>query len=329
MVRQRAVALAMALLAVAVLPSAWAADPNSTHYTVCTSDFPPMQVVFDACCCVCRGGGGMWCHGGSRLTPAADHYSAAIDGTACASPPLHLHAGLPAMQQHRPAPTTALTSSCSAGQLRSRAGPRVSRLLSAVTLFNYLTSPASTPYNWFSALFHPAPTAHAASNTSIQGSYNFVCLPFDQMILDLTQPNGTCSLATAGITISSEREAKGITFSYPTYRSSLGIMVYSQDTASTDGFFFFKPFTWQASIHGLELGWWGCVCAPCGVVGNLRTQQHLQLRCHRCQARQEPVAPQTRRLQVWLALVLTVLAIPLVTFFTEFLSIEVSVWVSV
>lgn len=42
------------------------------------------------------------------------------------------------------------------------------------------------------------------------------------MIDDLTKPNGRCALATAGITISSERQARGIAFSYPTYRWGCG-----------------------------------------------------------------------------------------------------------
>ena len=140
------------------------------------------------------------------------------------------------------------------------------------------------------------------------------------MISDLTAPGGNCTVATAGITISSEREDKGIQvgapslwahtnaccvlmpyqrlprrrpgqlwppprapaavlaphrfaaascshlpaapllpppscrppppscpypqFSYPTYRSSLAIMVYASP-AGDDGWFFFRPFTWQ------------------------------------------------------------------------------------
>lgn len=45
------------------------------------------------------------------------------------------------------------------------------------------------------------------------------------MMADLLDDNGTCLAAAAGITVSSEREKMGYEFTYPTYRSSLGVLV--------------------------------------------------------------------------------------------------------
>lgn len=100
-------------------------------------------------------------------------------------------------------------------------------------------------------------------------------MDFDTMITDLEQPNGHCSMATAGITISTDREAAGIQvckrcrffplegqrvmsavqpccrtsycmwslllqFSFPYYRSSLGIMVEATPQSSSAGWYFLK-----------------------------------------------------------------------------------------
>lgn len=86
----------------------------------------------------------------------------------------------------------------------------------------------------------------AASNASQpQGgdTFELVCRPFSDVVADLTAPGGTCTLAAAGITISSEREDRGIKFSFPTYHSSLAIMVYAEEKQDT-GWFFLRPFDW-------------------------------------------------------------------------------------
>lgn len=106
------------------------------------------------------------------------------------------------------------------------------------------------------------------TNVSQPDSYEFRCMPFDLMISDLTDPNGTCTVATAGVTITGEREGKGIQFTYPTLRSGLAIMVHRQESGG--GWFFLRPFSWG----------------------------------------------------VWLAILLTIALIPIVTLVTEFLSIE-------
>lgn len=95
--------------------------------------------------------------------------------------------------------------------------------------------------------------------------------------------------------------------SYPTYRSALGIMVYTS-SATSSGWFFLKPFTWEvgrdehafADAHvTVATAPEPCTCRP------------QALRCVRLSA------------QVWLAIAITIIAIPCFTFLTEFLSIEV------
>lgn len=74
----------------------------------------------------------------------------------------------------------------------------------------------------------------------------FNCTGFSDMISELQKPENVsaCDIGVGGITISSAREQLGIEFSYPTYRSSLAIMVPVTST-SPDGWFFIKPFEWD------------------------------------------------------------------------------------
>ena len=56
--------------------------------------------------------------------------------------------------------------------------------------------------------------------------YTFECFTaFKDIMDDLVTNNPKCDLAAAGITRSTERESRGIKFTYPTYRASLGIIV--------------------------------------------------------------------------------------------------------
>ena len=71
--------------------------------------------------------------------------------------------------------------------------------------------------------------------------YNFRCVRFSDMILDLHTPGGNCSMAIAGITINIARQELGIKFSYPYYKSSLGIMVRAS-TETGNGWGFIHPF---------------------------------------------------------------------------------------
>lgn len=54
----------------------------------------------------------------------------------------------------------------------------------------------------------------------------------NQILDDLLSPDGICDAAATGLTITTARQAQGLVFSYPTYRSSLGIMLQaSSDSA--------------------------------------------------------------------------------------------------
>lgn len=55
--------------------------------------------------------------------------------------------------------------------------------------------------------------------------YNIKCLPFEEMINDIFQGGIQCDIAIGAITLNTERMQKGIIFTFPTYRSSLGVLV--------------------------------------------------------------------------------------------------------
>lgn len=67
---------------------------------------------------------------------------------------------------------------------------------------------------------------------------------FDTMLEDLQTPGGNCSIGIGGITITTDREEAGIEFSYPTYSSSLALMVTSRKERP-DAFYFLKPYSWD------------------------------------------------------------------------------------
>jgi ABC-type amino acid transport substrate-binding protein len=67
---------------------------------------------------------------------------------------------------------------------------------------------------------------------------------FSTLVASLTQADSACTAAAAGITITTEREAQGVQFSYPYMKSALGVLVQSNPQSST-GWGFLKPFTWQ------------------------------------------------------------------------------------
>lgn len=56
------------------------------------------------------------------------------------------------------------------------------------------------------------------------------------MVQALERADGSCDVGLGAITVSTEREAAGITFSYPTYASSLGVLVPAQ-VQTNNGFF--------------------------------------------------------------------------------------------
>ncbi|KAL4856215.1 Glutamate receptor 3.6 [Chlorella vulgaris] len=74
--------------------------------------------------------------------------------------------------------------------------------------------------------------------------YDFKCVAFSTLVASLTQVDSVCTAAAAGITITTEREAQGVQFSYPYMKSALGVLVQSNPQSST-GWGFLKPFTWQ------------------------------------------------------------------------------------
>ena len=55
------------------------------------------------------------------------------------------------------------------------------------------------------------------------------------MIDSLKEPGGECSASIGGVTITSAREAAGISFSYPTLASSLGILVQARPACLASG----------------------------------------------------------------------------------------------
>lgn len=74
--------------------------------------------------------------------------------------------------------------------------------------------------------------------------YIFVCTDMSSALANLTAPAGqsNCSLVVAGITVTMQRIAQGITFSYPYYAASLGVMTRST-TDSPSGWSFLHPFS--------------------------------------------------------------------------------------
>ena len=62
------------------------------------------------------------------------------------------------------------------------------------------------------------------------------------LLQDLLAENGTCDLAIASITITSERQALGVEFAYPYYPGSVGIMIKAE-IGSASGWSFFEPFS--------------------------------------------------------------------------------------
>ena len=54
------------------------------------------------------------------------------------------------------------------------------------------------------------------------------CTAFSTLIADLQNATGVCSASASGITITTEREQLGIKFTYPYYKSSLGVLVQAR-----------------------------------------------------------------------------------------------------
>jgi ionotropic glutamate receptor len=67
-------------------------------------------------------------------------------------------------------------------------------------------------------------------------------MPFQQMINELEDKNGTCDVGLGSITITSDREDAGIEFTYPYMNTGLGILV-SASGAPTSGWNWIKPFS--------------------------------------------------------------------------------------
>eukprot|EP00243_Klebsormidium_subtile_P004659 TRINITY_DN18809_c0_g1_i1.p1 TRINITY_DN18809_c0_g1~~TRINITY_DN18809_c0_g1_i1.p1 ORF type:complete len:471 (-),score=95.51 TRINITY_DN18809_c0_g1_i1:415-1827(-) len=74
-------------------------------------------------------------------------------------------------------------------------------------------------------------------------NYRLLCLPFNDMLVDLTDPNGVCDMATAAMTVQLERIEEGIQFAYPDYHTGQGLMVYTSGV-KTNKWLFLKPFSW-------------------------------------------------------------------------------------
>lgn len=75
--------------------------------------------------------------------------------------------------------------------------------------------------------------------------FRFSCEPFDQLLqhVNSSDPDGPCSAAVGAITITSERQQDGIKFSYPYFKSGLGILTKAY-TRTSSGWGFFDPFHW-------------------------------------------------------------------------------------
>ncbi|KAL4451646.1 hypothetical protein ABPG75_007308 [Micractinium tetrahymenae] len=86
----------------------------------------------------------------------------------------------------------------------------------------------------------------AAAKMGLQEGKDFVfrCSSFSSMVSSLTDPRGPCSAAASAITITSEREAQGIKFSYPYYKSSLSTLVQASQSSGS-GWGFTRPFSWD------------------------------------------------------------------------------------
>ncbi|GAQ92048.1 glutamate receptor [Klebsormidium nitens] len=74
-------------------------------------------------------------------------------------------------------------------------------------------------------------------------NYRLLCLPFNDLVNDLTDPDGTCDMATAAMTVQLESIEKGIQFAYPDYHTGQGLMVYTSGV-KTNRWLFLKPFSW-------------------------------------------------------------------------------------
>ncbi|KAF8061162.1 eif3g-a [Scenedesmus sp. PABB004] len=57
--------------------------------------------------------------------------------------------------------------------------------------------------------------------------YALTCLPYGDMLADLADPAGGCSLSAAGVEVSVEHLAAGLKFSWPTYKSGLRVMIHA------------------------------------------------------------------------------------------------------
>lgn len=80
-------------------------------------------------------------------------------------------------------------------------------------------------------------------------NYTFKCLPeFSSIFSELEKDEGSqCDIAAAGLTRSTRREKRGIQYTYPTYHSSLAIMVKSYSKEGSR-FGFFRPLHWSVWV---------------------------------------------------------------------------------
>ncbi|GMH41002.1 hypothetical protein BSKO_08912 [Bryopsis sp. KO-2023] len=82
----------------------------------------------------------------------------------------------------------------------------------------------------------------AAAKIGLQ-NFTIKCLPFDEMLQDLLQGGKKCDIGAGAITLSTDRADRGIKFTHPTYRGSLGVLIKAQvQQGSTWGFL--KPLHW-------------------------------------------------------------------------------------
>ena len=151
------------------------------------------------------------------------------------------------------------------------------------------------------------------------------CVGFSTMISSLSNATGECSASSTGVTITSERQAAGLRFTYPTFKASLGILVKARRPP-------FPPVQSGGACRVQD-----AAAARC----HARTQQPSSLLrrralCRRLPRPQRPHSrPQANTAEsggwgftrpfswgLWLALFVTLIVFPVIIFLIEFLSLR-------
>jgi polar amino acid transport system substrate-binding protein len=84
----------------------------------------------------------------------------------------------------------------------------------------------------------------AVSDVFRDRGYAFRCLDSLEALLAAAEPGGGCDVAMGSISLTEERVAAGVRFSFPYYLTALGVLVKSEP-ATASGWGWVHPFSWQ------------------------------------------------------------------------------------